>query len=163
MAEAPQADPVTGLVDIPLPAPVGLWPQTWESRLAAVVLAAGLIAGVAWLVRWWSANRYRRAALSELGRIEHTLDNMAPADLAAALASLVRRTALAAFPREQVAPLAGPAWLSFLDKTCGGRDFSDGPGRTLAISAYQRSPADPRALVVVVRHWIKAHHVERAA
>ncbi|MBX9841231.1 MAG: DUF4381 domain-containing protein [Xanthobacteraceae bacterium] len=163
MAEAPQADPVAGLVDIPLPAPVGLWPQTWESRLAVAALAVGLIAGIAWLVRWWSVNRYRRAALSELGRIEDTLDDASPADLAAALASLMRRTALAAFPREQVAPLAGPAWLAFLDRTCGGRAFSDGPGRSLEISAYQQVPADPRALVAVVRHWIKAHRVECAA
>lgn len=163
MVEAPPTDPVAGLIDIPLPTPVGLWPQTWESRLAVAVLAVGLIAAIVWLVRWWSVNRYRRAALSELNRIENTIDDTPPADLAAALASLTRRTALAAFPREQVAPLAGPAWLAFLDRTCGRRAFSDGPGRTLEISAYEPSPADPRALVAVVRHWIKAHHVERAA
>ena len=163
MAETPQADPVAGLVDIPLPPPVSLWPQTWESRVAATVLVVGLIVAAAWLVRWWHINRYRRAALSELARIEETLDDAAPADLAAALASLIRRTALAAFPREQVASLAGSSWLSFLDRTCGGHAFTDGPGRSLERAAYQPNtappkPDDPRALVGVVRHWIKAHH-----
>lgn len=158
MAETPQADPVAGLTDIPLPPPVSLWPQTWESRVAAIVLVVGLVVAVAWMVRRWHVNRYRRAALSELARIEDTLDNTAPANVAAALASLVRRTALAAFPREQVAALAGSPWLAFLDKTCGGHAFSDGPGRTLELSAYQPSPDDPRALASVVRHWIKAHH-----
>jgi hypothetical protein len=158
VAETPQTDPVAGLIDIPLPPPVSLWPQTWEARVAAAGLVVGLIVAVAWLLRWWHVNRYRRAALSELARIEETLDNAAPADLATALASLVRRTALAAFPREQVASLAGSPWLSFLDRTCGGHAFSDGPGRALEISAYQRSPDDPRALVGVARHWIKAHH-----
>jgi hypothetical protein len=158
MAEAPQTDPVAGLVDIPLPPPVSLWPQTWESRVAAAVLVVGLVVAVAWLVRWWHVNRYRRAALSELVRIEEALDSTAPAGLATALASLVRRTALAAFPREQVASLVGPAWLSFLDRTCGGHSFSGGPGRSLELAAYQPSPDDSRALVGVVRHWIKAHH-----
>jgi hypothetical protein len=163
VAEAPQADPVAGLVDIPLPPPVSLWPQTWESRVTLAVLVAGLIVAAVWLARWWRLNRYRRAALSELARIEETLDNTAPADLAVSLAALVRRTALAAFPREQVASLSGSPWLSFLDRTCAGHAFSDGPGRALEIVAYQPSraqpiPADPRALVGVVRHWIKTHH-----
>jgi hypothetical protein len=158
LAEAPQTDPVAGLIDIPLPEPVSLWPQTWESRVVVVVLATGLIATAVWLARRWHVNRYRRAALSELARIEETFDNTAPSDIAASLASLVRRTALAAFPREQVASLAGSPWLAFLDRTCGGHAFSDGPGRTLELSAYQPMPDDPRALIGVVRHWIKAHH-----
>ena len=158
MAEAPQPDPVAGLVDIPLPPPVSLWPQTWESRVAIVALAAGLVAAAVWFVRWWHVNRYRRAALAELARIEDRLDNTTPADLSVSLAALVRRTALAAFPREQVASLAGAPWLSFLDRTSGGHAFSEGPGRSLEVAAYQREPADPRALVGTVRHWIKAHH-----
>src|SRR5262245_10805762 len=71
MAEAAQApDPLAGLIDIPLPAPVSLLPQTWPSRIAIVLVVVGLIAGLWWLVRWWHANRYRRAALAELARIE---------------------------------------------------------------------------------------------
>jgi len=73
MAEAattPPADPLAGLIDIPLPPPVSLLPQTWPSRIAIVLAVAGLIAGVWWFVRWWRANRYRRAALAELAGIE---------------------------------------------------------------------------------------------
>src|SRR5262245_17195632 len=59
MAEAaPPSDPLAGLIDIPLPPPVSLLPQTWPSRIAIVLVAAGLIAGMWWLVRWWRANRY---------------------------------------------------------------------------------------------------------
>src|SRR5262245_29760924 len=161
MAEAPAADPVAGLVDIPLPAQVSLWPQTPAAQIAIVVLAAGLIAGTWWLVRHYRANRYRRAALRELGAIEVRLASAPEADLSAALASLVRRTALAAFPRAQVAALAGPAWLAFLDRTSGRSDFSQGPGQALEIAAYRGAPADAprqRALMGLVRDWIRTHH-----
>jgi Ca-activated chloride channel family protein len=149
---------VAGLIDIPLPAPVSLWPQTWESRVAIAVLLAALVAGCWWLVHRRRANRYRRAALAELEGIESSADDTTPAAIAVALASLVRRTALAAFPREQIAPLAGPAWLAFLDRTGGNGDFAGGPGRSIETAAYEPAPADTRALFGAVRHWIKAHH-----
>ena len=161
MAEVPAADPVAGLVDIPLPAPVSLWPQTPASQIAIVVLVASLIAGTWWLVRRRRANRYRRAALRELGAIEARLDTDPQADLSAALAALVRRTALAAFPRAQVASLAGPDWLAFLDRTSDRSDFSQGPGQALEIDAYRLAPADAQrqhALAGLVRQWIRTHH-----
>jgi len=73
----------------------------------------------------------------------------------------VRRTALAAFPREHVAPLAGPAWLAFLDRSYGGQGFSLGPGRLLASAPYRRAAPDQaqlRALTALVRQWIRGHH-----
>jgi Ca-activated chloride channel family protein len=95
--------------------------------------------------------------LSELDQIEASADSISTLELSAALASLARRTALAAFPREQVASLTGSAWLSFLDRTGGGHDFSHGSGRSLEISAYRQSPTDPKALIAVVRRWIRSH------
>jgi len=217
MAEAattPPADPLAGLIDIPLPAPVSLLPQTWPSRIAIVLVVVGLIAGLWWLARWWHANRYRRAALAELAAIErafaansagslplkggglgwgshdleqapdpHPARKSAPTsplqgevEFAArtpiqpdtqtvstpinALALLVRRTALAAFPRQEVASLAGPAWLAFLDRTYGGDGFSHGPGRALSLSPYtpQRGGGDMQPLIELVRRWIRTHH-----
>ena len=79
----------------------------------------------------------------------------------AELSLLVRRTALAAFPRETVAPLAGPAWLAFLDRSYGGQGFSLGAGRLLVSALYQRAPPDStevRSLADLVRKWIRVHH-----
>jgi Ca-activated chloride channel family protein len=73
----------------------------------------------------------------------------------------VRRTALAAFPREQIAPLIGPAWLSFLDRSYSGEEFSHGVGRLLVSGPYQRMPPDGaelQSLVRLVRRWIRGHH-----
>lgn len=155
-------DPLAGLVDIPLPAAVSLWPQTWPSRILLAVVIVGLVWTAFWTVRRWRINRYRREALSELKRIEEGAAASTPAELADALASLVRRTALAAFPREEVASLTGAAWLSFLDRSDGRRAFSEGPGRALEISAYRQAPAvDTSGLIKVVRSWIKSHQMER--
>jgi Domain of unknown function (DUF4381) len=161
-AQIPQADPVAGLIDIPLPQPVSLLPQTWPSRVAIALLLAAAIAAVWRILHQRHVNRYRREALAELGRIEQSFDaDKAPAELVTRLAVLVRRTALAAFPRERIAPLAGPAWLSFLDSTYDGSEFSEGPGRLLASAPYQRIAPDGgevRSLAAVVRRWIRGHH-----
>ena len=162
LADSQPTDPLANLVDIPLSTPVSLWPQTWPLRILLAVVFVSLICGALWTVHRWRANRYRREALSELKRIEAGAATSAPAELAAALASLVRRTALAAFPREQVASLTNAAWLSFLDRTDGRRTFSEGPGRALETSAYRQAPAmDSSGLISAVRSWIKLHRGER--
>jgi Domain of unknown function (DUF4381) len=161
-AQAVPADPVAGLIDIPLPPPVSLWPQTWTSRIAIAVILIVAVVGTWRFVHQRWVNRYRREALAELDQIERRLDEKSTfAELTATLAVLVRRTALAAFPREQVAALAGSAWLSFLDRSYGGADFSQGPGRALAGAPYQ--PAQPddnelKPLLALVRRWITVHH-----
>jgi Ca-activated chloride channel family protein len=161
-AQIPQADPVAGLIDIPLPQPVSLLPQTWPSRVAIALLLAAAIAAVWRILHQRHVNRYRREALAELGRIEQSFDaDKAPAELVTRLAVLVRRTALAAFPRETIAPLAGSAWLSFLDSTYDVSEFSESPGRLLASAPYQRiapDGAEVRSLAAVVRRWIRGHH-----
>ena len=163
LAESQPADPLAGLVDIPLPAPVSLRPQTWPSQILLTVVFVGLIWGVLWTVHRWRVNRYRREALTELKRIEAGAATSTSAELSAALASLVRRTALAAFPREQVASLTGAAWLAFLDRTDGRHAFSEGPGRALEISVYRQAPAvDSSGLINAVRSWIKFHRREPA-
>ena len=153
-------DPVAGLVDIPLPREVSLWPDTWASRIAIGVALVAIVAAVWQFIRHRRANQYRREALAELARVSRT--DTAPGELLAQLSLLMRRTALAVFPREQVAPLAGAAWLAFLDRTSSGRQFSEGDGRLLASGPYEQTPpgrAELRALVVLVRKWIRGHHV----
>lgn len=160
MAETspPIVDPVAGLIDIPLPPAVSLWPQTWASRIVIAVVLAVLVFWVCWFIHRRWVNRYRREALAELRRLAKT--SMPRGQLSADLALLVRRTALAAFPREQVAALSGRAWLSFLDRSYDGTEFSDGPGRDLGAAVYGPSRNDENLspLIDLVRRWIKVHH-----
>lgn len=154
------ADPVAGLIDVSLPRAVSLLPQTWEARLAIVLLIAAIGAAVWRYAHVRRANRYRREALAELTRIEHAR-NAEPQESLARLTVLVRRTALATFPRDQIAPLVGPAWLSFLDRSYGGEEFSHGVGRLLVSGPYRQLPpegAELQSLVLLVRRWIRGHH-----
>ena len=150
------ADPLAGLVDIVTPPEPSLWPQTPASLILLALVAIGAVAATVWLVRRHRRNAYRRAALAELAAIEPRRPHAA-----VALAALVRRTALAAFPRDAVVPLRGAAWLAFLDRSYGGTAFSGGPGRVLTDAPYRpdAESSDPAALVAVVRQWIRRHHV----
>ncbi len=154
-----------GLHEIFLPDPVRWLPQTvgWYALLGLVLLA----------LPWWGygrlrhflANRYRRLALAELTALEGELK--ASEKRAQALVKvpvLLKKTALSAFPRVEVAGLSGEKWMTFLDHTMGGKEFTEGPGRLLRELAYmpasrveQLSEAGVADLVRLVRRWIKRH------
>jgi hypothetical protein len=150
------------LDDIVEPAPVSWMPETigW-GVLAAVIAIVALAAGWRWFLRW-RRDGYRREALTVLMDIEATARARQDGSNAAAVAGLVRRTALAAYGRETVAPLIGEAWLDFLDRTHGGSVFREGPGRGIASAPYRPAAAtgadDTAALIMAARAWIKTHH-----
>jgi hypothetical protein len=100
--------------------------------------------------------RYRRVGQSELDRLPCEAANLP------AVAELLKRVALAAYPRDRVASLTGPDWLAFLDETGGTTQFSAGSGRPIGDAAYSRPPlpwTDSQLADVwtAARHWI-AHH-----
>lgn len=129
------------------PLPISMMPQT----VGWIWVAFGLIAGLLLLIRKGlrrhRANAYRRAALAALSDA---------GDDPARIAQIVRRTALAAFPREDVAGLTGEHWLAFLDRTLPGDGFSDGPGRVLAAAPYRDVPVPP-GLTELAQKWISNH------
>jgi hypothetical protein len=145
------------LNDIVLPPPVSWWPQTW----GWAVLGALLAAAAAWwgwrAWRHWKANRYRREALAELDRLE----TGSPVILAEALPELLKRVALAAWPRKTVAPLSGPDWVSFLRTNGGAAGFSDDAARLLDDLEYRAAPdaEASRSAARAVRRWIEGHVV----
>jgi Domain of unknown function (DUF4381) len=145
-------DLLNELVEPPEPPPVAMTPQTWGWAVLATLLAVAL-AWLAWQAwRRWRANAYRRAALVELA---------AAGDDPAKVAEILRRTALAAWPRERVASLTGRDWLVFLDAT-GGIGFVDGPGAALAEAPYRGGEAPAPGLGEVAARWVRRHRVEAA-
>jgi hypothetical protein len=157
---------IIDLRDIVIPEPVGLWPPA----LFVWVLLGAVCLGLALLIwRWvarWRAGAYRREGLARLSQIEGRL--LSQGKEAAALADLsilLKRVALAAFPRKQVAPLYGEKWLEFLDSTCKDCKFSSGPGQLLIAATDTRIKEitvhsnDGKQLVRLAGVWIKRHQV----
>ncbi|GIT86221.1 DUF4381 domain-containing protein [Roseobacter sp. OBYS 0001] len=159
--ETPSTDAPTSLVDLinklvePVePAPISMVPQTGGWVVLAVVLILVALYVVLRTRAHLQRNAYRKAALSALEQA---------GDDAAAIATILRSTALAAFPRAQVASLSGPEWLAFLDRSAGMDDFRNGAGQVLATAPYA-SPAraDP-ALREAAKNWVRRHQRQVSA
>jgi hypothetical protein len=155
------------LADIAVPGPVSMMPQTW----AWAVLGILILALLAWgLVRWHhhrEANRYRTEALDALTGIERALDNGAtPAETLPAIPPLLKRVALAAWPRLQVASLAQSRWIEFLRTTERAPEIPQSLAALLNDVEYRAptalaaiSTGDARACVKIARDWIEKHRV----
>jgi hypothetical protein len=130
------------LRDIVVPEPPPLWPLApgmWV-LLGLIVLTLLLIA---W--RWRAArkrNAYRKAGLVLLNNARSTQD----------ISVLMKRVALAAFPRETVASLYGDEWTAFLNKTCPRGDFS-------ALSTTDPDGAPDSTAISLAATWIRHHRV----
>jgi len=140
------------LHDILTPEGVSLWPLApgWWLLLgiAAVTVGIGALA-------WYRAKRLRRSALAELANLRQHLDASDPSRYAAGVSALLRRVALARYPRREVAALHGDEWLRFLDRSGGTRAFTRGGGQALAGAPWTpESRVDPDALEHAARHWI---------
>jgi hypothetical protein len=150
---------LANLRDIAVPTPVPWWPPApgWWILAAALLLAAAVL--VLRRLRRWRADAYRRAALRELAALE--AGSMPAGQLAAAVSTLLKRTALAAYPRADCASLSGAAWVDFLDRT--GGSFGTGPARLLPQLVWS-APADASALPAILtaaRRWITTHRPGR--
>jgi hypothetical protein len=154
------------LHDIVMPAPLPLWPPApgwlWLLGFAAV---AGLVLLLRALIRF-QRNRYRREALAELKRLRG-LDAQHRPELLAGLSILLKRTALSAYPRREVAELTGPDWFRLLDR-CANTRFSEGLGAALENSNFTGSTtawetSQLERLGEEVQRWIRQHRAAVAA
>jgi Domain of unknown function (DUF4381) len=159
-ATAP-GDPLAELRGYHLPEPVGWWPPApgWWVLTLLVLLGAGAAAA-----RLWRRRRRRaaaRRARQELAALRAELARSGDATaFARGLSRLLRRFALARFPRRRVAGLTGAAWLAFLDAQGGGEGFRHGPGRLLAEAPYRPAGQVPAGeLAALAEAWI-AHNLE---
>jgi hypothetical protein len=158
------ATSLSNLRDIVLPPPVSWWPLAWGWYLVAALLLAGLAWG---LVRRWRrrrANRYRELALLELDALSAAIADAAKRPRAlAALPVLLKRVALAAWPRGRVAGLSGEAWWHFLDESGADSALGKVQGPRLDRLSYGREPdaglseSETKRLLQAVRAWIRSH------
>ena len=156
-----EAASLQNLNDIVVPEPAAWWPLApgWY------VLAAILLALLAWLAlrvwQGWRRNSYRRQALAELSAIRAGGD----ASSLQQVPELLKRTALSAWPRQQVAGLSGAAWHRFLDDAAGMQRFRGNAGEILDRLAYagrgDRLPDSSEAALLLdaAEAWLKQHRL----
>ena len=164
MPAAAGPDPLAGLRGYHLPEAVSWWPPApgWWILAALVLLAAVLLS-------WWLLRRYRRRAAArqaekELAQLREALRQRGddPVFLRE-LSKLLRRFALAVFPRRGVAALTGEAWLRFLDEHGGDGRFRDGPGRQLVDAPYRPQGGEgSEQLADLVEDWIRRNREAHA-
>mgnify|MGYP003677200579 CR=1 FL=1 len=130
------------------PAPVSMWPQTagWIWVALGLLIVGGL---AIWKVAAWrQATAYRRAAIKEL--------HLAGDD-PAAIATVLRRTALSGFPREAVAGLYGSAWLAFLDGVAEHVQFAGSEAGAVLTKAPYTPQSPHKDLPAMAETWIRTH------
>lgn len=130
------------LRDIVVPEAPPIWPPAPEFWLLLFTLLFAVFIVVFQWRRARRANAYRRAGLALLPG----------ADTVHEISVILKRVALAAFPREQVASLYGDEWLAFLRATGGRHDFQP------LIELAPDTPAD-RATKRLAATWIRHHRI----
>jgi len=154
------------LKDIGLLPAVPWLPPAVGWRLVAVALTAGVLVFLFRAVERWRRNAYRRESLRALDAVETGVRaGESPAAVAAEISALLKRAALAVFPRAAVADLTGDGWMEFLDRTGRMTDFSSGGAKDLWPLARGASlpSSDMSGVVDAARHWLRRHRVAEAA
>ena len=158
---------LTNLRDIVEPAAVTWWPPAPGMVLVAVLVLLWAIVAVFLWSRRWQNNAYRRSALHDLAAIEEQVRS--PLTRTAGirqLSVLLKRVALAAYPRAEVASLTGNKWIAFLDQHISGDLFIKGPGQVLTAAVTEPNPgadltdSDCDGMIQAVRRWITGHRME---
>jgi len=133
---------LNNLRDIIIPDPPLFWPPA-----PGVWVALGMILATLLLLAWRlhavrKRNAYRKAGLLLLRSAETGRD----------VAVVLKRVALAVFPREQVASLYGEDWVEFLHQSCPQNYFS-------AMLASEAGDAPNKELIKLASIWIRYHRV----
>ncbi|MCF6225613.1 MAG: DUF4381 domain-containing protein [Xanthomonadales bacterium] len=168
--KSPDPASLQNLNDIIMPAEISWWPLAsgWYFLLTLL-----LVLGI-WLVFHlhanWIKNQYRREALLQLQQLENGIENTANRDTSLRqIPSLLKRTAVSAYPREQVASLTGKQWSDFLNTTLKKPAFNPAASAALEKIAYSGGSLNAinsesvLALINACRYWLQHHQSEGLA
>jgi hypothetical protein len=147
----PDPASLENLRDIAVPPPVPWWPPApgWWMVMAVLVIAIIVVAFRAW--RRWRANAYRRAALRELQR----------ATTLAGIAEILKRAALVACRRTDIAALSGSAWCRWLAETAGG-PVPDNVAEALTRGVFGKADdVNVGEVSAFATDWIRGHACKR--
>ena len=148
----PDPGSLENLRDIAELPPVSWWPLAPGWWVVLMALAAVLIGAAVHAWRSWQANTYRRAATEELST----------ATSVAEIADILKRCALCAYPRVDVASLSGARWCQWLETTSGTK-VPESVQQSLTAGGFSdRSVMDTAPTAAFAAKWIKLHKTPEA-
>lgn len=117
MANLKAVPELAQLRDIHMPLPINWWPLAPRGYCLLLVLL--LLGGLLWIYgrRYYQNGRAKRAALQLLSQYRLASQQQDSQMTCAQVSMLLRRVALAYYPRKEVASLQGDDWILFLNKT----------------------------------------------
>lgn len=119
------ASDLTQLRDIHLPASISWWPLAPGWYLLALIIALLCLMLGFLLHRQYSNGRAKHEALRTLAMYQQEYKREANSQLfSSQISELLRRVALAYYPRVDVAGLHGDLWINFLNTTIKGVNFN---------------------------------------
>jgi hypothetical protein len=134
----------------PAPAPISMAPQTWGWAVLALLLVSAVVFGLYRYRRHRKSNAYRRIALADLQAADNDV---------AKIAEILRCTALAAFPRDEVAGINGADWITFLNQSSDKTSISSSEAQDLLLAPYRPGPSNPN-IAKFARDWIRTHKAQ---
>lgn len=151
-------------VDIIPADPVTFWPPAVGWWFVIALAALWCLVFLLMRIKRWFKNRYRREALQILEKIESS-SSSAPLSTLVQIDSLLKRVALAAYPREQVASLSGIEWMNFLESTGNDHAFQNEPVVRLAsaasdVDSAELSEQQLETILKTCKKWIRSHSEE---
>ena len=141
------------LRDVHLPLPLDWWTMAPGWYVLGFMILIGLLS-LSYLVRLYLIqSRPKRHALQLLAKYQK--ENANSQISCALISELLKRVALAYYPRSQVAKLQGQAWLDFLNSTGKGVDFNPVRIQLLERPYQPPHPEDLQKIYECARTWIK--------
>jgi len=142
--------------DIVTPPPVSMQPQTDGYLLILILLFSFIFPLALYLRKRYLRNLYRKQAIKELSGIDRITE---PQEQLQKLLDLLKRVALSAYPRVDVARLSGEKWWQFLYEK--SRLEADEPMQCYCENLYLDTSAidadQNRQVARYVKRWIKKH------
>lgn len=151
-----------GFIEIIAPEPAPFEPRTVGWYLLGGLVLIGLGFSLLRLVRSYRRNQYRRLSLRELRALSAQMSRDRMATLPK-LPLLLKRVALAVYPRERVAKLSGEPWFAFLEEQAPGAISPAGKDALLQIlrGTLGDVPASvDHELFESIRRWVRRHRGE---
>ena len=153
------------LADIHLAAKPSAWPPAPGWWILSFLLLGLISFSIIKFTQFIRAKKYQKRILKALGQLEKKLQKDQSTEAISDINILLRRLALAHYPRKKIASLTGQDWLKFLDESGNTKDFTQGAGKLLADAPYLASipkSADIKGLSFVVKKWVNKNATKQA-